>query len=229
MDIIRWVLVPLKEYSNEHQIKFVHFVLKNGSKNGKGAGEGDLGPPPYEILDVNEVIQGLLNDTDSELSSLSHLDAPNDSVYMMSGVLIAMLLVAVIIVLLAVTISKLRKRGDVEPAESHHRPSAPSPVQQHQQQQHSPLPCTTPTLVTLAEPPMSNLYEPTTAWNYPAAHFLYSTTDQETTITPLATEQPGFCKGVRKNLGGKWKRLVRRKSAQDCPVSRDHLKQIYVY
>jgi len=27
------------------------------------AGEGELGPPPYEILDVNDVIQGLLNDT----------------------------------------------------------------------------------------------------------------------------------------------------------------------
>jgi hypothetical protein len=27
------------------------------------AGEGELGPPPFEILDVNDVIQGLLNDT----------------------------------------------------------------------------------------------------------------------------------------------------------------------
>jgi len=35
-------------------------------------------------------------------------DAPSDSVYMMSGMLIAMLLVAVIIVLLAVTIRSLK-------------------------------------------------------------------------------------------------------------------------
>jgi hypothetical protein len=53
---------------------------------------------------------------------------------------------------------------------------------------------------------------------------------QESNVTPLATEQPGFCKGMRKNLGGKWKRLVRRKSTQETSaVSRDHLKQIYVY
>ncbi|XP_063217929.1 uncharacterized protein LOC134528325 isoform X2 [Bacillus rossius redtenbacheri] len=43
------------------------------------------------------------NETDPELSG-HHLDAPNDSVYMICGVLIAMLLVAVIIVLLAITI-----------------------------------------------------------------------------------------------------------------------------
>ncbi|XP_065352287.1 uncharacterized protein LOC135947379 isoform X3 [Cloeon dipterum] len=166
-------------------------------------GDGDQASPPYEVVDVNDVIQGLLNTT----------DAPNEGMYMMSGMLIAMLLVAVIIVLLAVTISKLRKRGDVENAESH--------VQQ-------PAAAAAPTLVTLAEPPMSNLYEPTTAWNYPAAHFLYSNTDQEANITPLATHQPGFCKGMRKNLGGKWKRLVRRKSDVSA-VSLDHLKQIYVY
>ncbi|KAL0280859.1 UNVERIFIED_CONTAM: hypothetical protein PYX00_002025 [Menopon gallinae] len=50
------------------------------------------------------VIQDYLNDTDSELSSLSHLDAPNESMYMIGGVLIAMILVGLIIILLAVTI-----------------------------------------------------------------------------------------------------------------------------
>ncbi|KAL0280860.1 UNVERIFIED_CONTAM: hypothetical protein PYX00_002025 [Menopon gallinae] len=58
------------------------------------------------------VIQDYLNDTDSELSSLSHLDAPNESMYMIGGVLIAMILVGLIIILLAVTISKLRKREE---------------------------------------------------------------------------------------------------------------------
>ncbi|CAB3382034.1 Hypothetical predicted protein, partial [Cloeon dipterum] len=36
-------------------------------------GDGDQASPPYEVVDVNDVIQGLLNTTDSELSSLSHL------------------------------------------------------------------------------------------------------------------------------------------------------------
>ncbi|KAF4533558.1 hypothetical protein B566_EDAN001044 [Ephemera danica] len=113
----------------------------------------EVGSPPYEILDVNEVIQGLLNDTDSELSELEHLDAPNEGVYMMCGVLIAMVFVGLIIVLLA-----------------------------------------------------------------------------DVTITALPTERPGFCRGMRKNLGGRWKRLVKRKTVPDsCAVSRDHLKQIYVY
>jgi hypothetical protein len=73
--------------------------------------------------------------------------------------------------------SKLRKRGDVEPAENPRHP-APSTTTtsvsspQLAQGQHPTI------IVTLAEPPMSNLYQPTTAWNYPAAHFLYSTQDQ---------------------------------------------------
>ncbi|KYB29305.1 hypothetical protein TcasGA2_TC032183 [Tribolium castaneum] len=52
----------------------------------------------------DETIRGLLNDTDSELSNLSHLDAPNESLYMIGGVCVAMFMVGVIIVLLAVTI-----------------------------------------------------------------------------------------------------------------------------
>ncbi|XP_025159732.1 uncharacterized protein LOC105183426 isoform X7 [Harpegnathos saltator] len=52
--------------------------------------------------DVGDGHQGHENDTDSY--SLSHLDPPTDSVYMICGVLIAMVLVGVIIVLLAVTI-----------------------------------------------------------------------------------------------------------------------------
>ncbi|XP_076172482.1 uncharacterized protein LOC143149195 isoform X5 [Ptiloglossa arizonensis] len=61
--------------------------------------------------DVRDGIQGHDNDTES-LQLLSHLDPPVDSVYMICGVLIAMVFVGVIIVLLAITISKLRKRED---------------------------------------------------------------------------------------------------------------------
>ncbi|XP_017791756.1 PREDICTED: uncharacterized protein LOC108573792 [Habropoda laboriosa] len=60
---------------------------------------------------VGDGIQGHDNDTES-LQLLSHLDPPVDTIYMICGVLIALVLVGVIIVLLAVTISKLRKRED---------------------------------------------------------------------------------------------------------------------
>ncbi|XP_066906576.1 uncharacterized protein [Halyomorpha halys] len=55
--------------------------------------------------DADQIIQNYFNGTtDTELSSLSHLDDPNEGMYILCGVLIAMLFVAVIIVLLAVTI-----------------------------------------------------------------------------------------------------------------------------
>ncbi|XP_055849790.1 uncharacterized protein DDB_G0292186 isoform X1 [Episyrphus balteatus] len=66
-------------------------------------------------VDNNDNTQGTVNDTDSELSSLSHVDDPND-VIMVCGVVIAMLLVGLIIVLVAVTINKLRKREETSSA-----------------------------------------------------------------------------------------------------------------
>lgn len=77
--------------------------------------------------------------------------------------------------------SKLRKRGDVEPSNNPRSNSANQQQPAQQQQQQIPGLFPHPTLVTVAEPPMSNLYQPTTAWNYPAAHFLYSTPDQVNT------------------------------------------------
>lgn len=218
---------------NQHHGHNTHLHITGSAEE-----DPEVGSPPYEILDVNEVIQGLLNDTDSELSELEHLDAPNEGVYMMCGVLIAMVLVGLIIVLLAVTISKLRKRGDSESSSHHSSQTAPTPMA---------LLGNNPTLSTSAsapavlatsvvhmtthngDPPLSNLYQPPGLWHYPAAHFLYAT-EQDVTITALPTERPGFCRGMRKNLGGRWKRLVKRKTVPDsCAVSRDHLKQIYVY
>jgi len=56
---------------------------------------------------------------------------------------------------------------------------------------------------------------------------------QETLVHPLPTEQPGFCRGFRKNLQGRWKRLVKRKPVNETyaipPELRDQLKNIYVY
>lgn len=52
----------------------------------------------------DDPVQGVLNDTDSDVSDLSHLDGPNESLYMISGVCVAMLLVGVMIILVAITI-----------------------------------------------------------------------------------------------------------------------------
>ncbi|XP_055371758.1 uncharacterized protein LOC129605818 isoform X2 [Condylostylus longicornis] len=62
-------------------------------------------------IENEESITNLINE-DSELSGLSHVDAPNDVMYMVCGVVIAMLLVGLIIILVAVTINKLRKREE---------------------------------------------------------------------------------------------------------------------
>jgi hypothetical protein len=71
-------------------------------KHGTHVEEGAMSTETEGFND--ETIRGLLNDTDSELSNLSHLDAPNESLYMIGGVCVAMFMVGVIIVLLAVTI-----------------------------------------------------------------------------------------------------------------------------
>lgn len=56
------------------------------------------------------------NSTDSELSSLSHLDAPpNDIIFIIGGVLIAMIVSGIIIVSVAAAINKLRKREETSP------------------------------------------------------------------------------------------------------------------
>uniref|UniRef100_A0A1B0C9Q2 Uncharacterized protein n=1 Tax=Lutzomyia longipalpis TaxID=7200 RepID=A0A1B0C9Q2_LUTLO len=85
-------------------INLPRYQLQKQSAN-DSSGYGDGGD-----IDNND-IQGLLNDTDSELSSLSHLDAPDDVINVVYGVVIAMLLVGVIIVLVAVTIRDFDTTG----------------------------------------------------------------------------------------------------------------------
>ncbi|KAK9506215.1 hypothetical protein O3M35_008189 [Rhynocoris fuscipes] len=58
--------------------------------------------------------------------------------------------------------------------------------------------------------------------------------DQATLVhTSLPCEETSECKGFRKNLRGKWRRLVKKKSQPEVytiPAEiRDQLKQIYVY
>ncbi|KAG5876581.1 hypothetical protein JTB14_037873 [Gonioctena quinquepunctata] len=66
----------------------------------------------------------------------------------------------------------------------------------------------------------------------PTTQYLYNN-NQETLVQNLPTERPGFVRGFRKNLGGKWRRLVKRKPPQEVytiPAElKPQLKQIYVY
>jgi len=63
-------------------------------------------------------------------------------------------------------------------------------------------------------------------------HTLYNN-DEDTLVHSLACEEPRECKGFRKNLSGKWRRLVKKKPPQEVytlPTElRDQLKTIYVY
>ncbi|XP_044727211.1 uncharacterized protein LOC123290904 isoform X2 [Chrysoperla carnea] len=183
--------------------------------------------------DDNYDAQNLLNDTGgSELSGLSHVDAPNDSLYIICCLLIAAFMVGVIIVLLAITISKLRKREEhsnsVHPTDvvlqtaTNGTTGVPSPLALTVQPQ--PL------------PPEPLAYRGQFLWQYPPPpppqYTLYSN-DQDTLVQNLSTERPGFVRGFRKNIGGRWRRLVKRKPETEVytiPAElKPQLKQIYVY
>ncbi|XP_011498118.1 PREDICTED: uncharacterized protein LOC105362377 [Ceratosolen solmsi marchali] len=252
--------------------------------------------------DVGEGIQSPENDTNS-LQSLSYLDPPVDSVYMICGVLIAMVLVGVIIVLLAVTISKLRKREEHSHHHHHHHHhhhgntvhpeqvqqccsgvSSQQQQQQQQQQREEAIRCdgdggivnpamtgstmtvdsccavatqsATSTIVAALGNGCTERTSPesgyggtatTTAnaeqfiWQFPPPYpppntpppqyTLYN--DQDTLVHGLQSDRQGFAKGFRKNLGGRWRRLVKRKpETETCaipPELKDQLKTIYVY
>ncbi|KAG7211777.1 hypothetical protein KM043_011014 [Ampulex compressa] len=200
--------------------------------------------------------QGHDNGTDS-LQLLSHLDPPGDSVYMICGLLIAMVLVGVIIVLLAVTISKLRKREDHSNA-VHPEPAvvqtATSPVSTIVTPSYPAEGCCTQMSTTTTSTDLGNnmpgdqdhIYATANpadqfVWQfpppYPPPHMpspqytLYD--DQNTLVHALPADRAGFAKGFRKNIGGRWRRLVKRKpESETCaipPELKDQLKTIYVY
>lgn len=56
---------------------------------------------------------------------------------------------------------------------------------------------------------------------------------QDNLVQNLNAERPGFVRGFRKNLGGRWRRLVKKKPQTDVytiPAElKPQLKQIYVY
>ncbi|KAK9310219.1 hypothetical protein QLX08_000478 [Tetragonisca angustula] len=196
--------------------------------------------------DVGDGIQGHDNDT----------DPPVDSVYMIIGVLIALVLVGVIIVLLAVTISKLRKREDHSNAvhpEAAVVQTATSPVSTIVTPSYPGEGCCTQTSVTTTSTDLGsstaveqdNVYATANpadqiVWQFPppyppphtpAQYALYN--DQDTLVHALPSDRSGFAKGFRKNIGGRWRRLVKRKpESETCaipPELKDQLKTIYVY
>ncbi|XP_018403751.1 PREDICTED: uncharacterized protein LOC108780501 isoform X2 [Cyphomyrmex costatus] len=202
--------------------------------------------------DVGDEPQGHENDT----------DPPTGSIYMIGGVLIAMVLVGVLIVLLAVTISKLRKREDhhsnvdaVHP-EATVVQTATSLATIGTPMTHPDGCCTQMSTTTMSTDlgnsvcdehvfattvtPSANPVDPF-AWQFPppyppphvspAQYTLYN--DQDTLVHALPSDRSGFAKGFRKNLGGRWRRLVKRKAETDTcaipPELKDQLKTIYVY
>ncbi|XP_012288866.1 uncharacterized protein LOC105704331 isoform X3 [Orussus abietinus] len=179
--------------------------------------------------DVGDGIQGHENDT----------DPPVDSVYMICGVLIAMVLVGVIIVLLAVTISKLRKRED-HGNSVHPEGSVVQTATQVSTIMAASEGCCTNDLVA-SETDAPAYAADQFVWQFPPPYppphtpppqySLYN--DQDTLVHALPSDRPGFAKGFRKNLGGRWRRLVKRKpESETCaipPELKDQLKTIYVY
>jgi hypothetical protein len=72
-------------------------------------------------------------------------------------------------------------------------------------------------------------------WQIPSTHpsVLYNNDREMIVHRQLPLEQPGFCRGFRKSLQGRWKRLVKKKPINETyaipPELRDQLKNIYVY
>ncbi|XP_049832823.1 uncharacterized protein LOC126273306 isoform X3 [Schistocerca gregaria] len=182
-----------------------------------------------------------------------HLSDPNETVYMICGVLIAMVLVALIIVLLALTISKLRKRDDNQSPPPRHpvgvaaaAATTTTTTTTTQITAVNHLNCQSVATVsaqvttTILPPPeacpgstaTTTVYPPQFLWQFPPPYSLYSN-NQDPLVHTLPAGQPGICRGFRKNLRGRWRRLVKRKPANEVytiPAElRDQLKQIYVY
>ncbi|KAL1490987.1 hypothetical protein ABEB36_011651 [Hypothenemus hampei] len=176
-------------------------------------------------------------DEDSDVSNLSHLDAPNESLYMISGVCIAMLLVAVIIILVAITISKLRKREEHSNSVHPVNDAATTVVLQTTTNGSAPVVAPQQAQQQRAETNQDPLaYRGQFLWAFPpqpVQRMLYNSEQKNIVQTTNNEHRPGFVKGFRKNLGGRWRRLVKKKAPTDVytiPAElKPQLKQIYVY
>ncbi|XP_055697993.1 uncharacterized protein LOC129798721 isoform X2 [Phlebotomus papatasi] len=178
-------------YAHLHHLR--HHLQDDNDNTGYGDG-GDID---------NNDIQGLLNDT----------DAPDDVINVVYGVVIAMLLVGVIIVLVAVTISKLRKR---EESSSSVTVEAPTQI-----------------VPAVPEAPVTYRQNPSSVWVFPPLPpqpNLYCANSQDALVQ--ANERNGL-KGFKRQLSGRFKRLISRKPHEPSPVIppelKPQLKTIYVY
>ncbi|XP_041760907.1 hepatocyte nuclear factor 6-like isoform X4 [Anopheles merus] len=246
-----------QQQQQQHQLLSLYHQLRSSAvDNGTHA---ELLTAAGEGSDVdNGNIQDLLNDT----------DAPNDVLYMICGVVIAMVLVGLIIVLVAVTISKLRKReesstvspvtaGNVEAPphhhhhhhhHQHHHPhshhqlhhNGTSHPQQQQQQQnnsssnhhHQQNGGSSPETGYSVPTPIAFRQSPSTVWVFPPLPpqpNIYNASSQDALVH---NEKTGF-KGLKRQLSGRFKRLVSRKAHEPAPVIppelKPQLKTIYVY
>uniref|UniRef100_A0A1B6M221 Uncharacterized protein n=1 Tax=Graphocephala atropunctata TaxID=36148 RepID=A0A1B6M221_9HEMI len=130
--------------------------------------------------------------------------------------------------------SKLRKREDnlhtttTAPVTNHNNNVIQQPAQQQQQQQPTEVVVSCPSTDSLPPPFLWTVSHTTASSQYT----LYNN-DEENLVHNLACEEPRECKGFRKNLSGKWRRLVKKKQQQEVytiPAElKDQLKTIYVY
>ncbi|XP_044004644.1 uncharacterized protein LOC122849863 isoform X2 [Aphidius gifuensis] len=214
-------------------------------------------------------------------SHQNNTDPPVETVYMICVVVVAMALVGVVIVLLAVTISKLRKREDhgnddvnvEQPSVVHSTKNdcklPPTPPVSPTTPSMLPL-TTTTTTTTVTQQTINDIrnngivnagatintteftngnidetnhfvndnadqfvwqfpppYPPSTP---PPQYTLYN--DQDTLVHGLQTDRQGFAKGMKKTIGGRWRRLTKKKESDTCgipPELKGQLKTIYVY
>ncbi|XP_059609987.1 uncharacterized protein LOC132257200 isoform X3 [Phlebotomus argentipes] len=225
-------------------INLLGYQLQRQSSN-DSSGYGDGGD-----IDNND-IQGLLNDTDSELSSLSHLDAPDDVINVVYGVVIAMLLVGVIIVLVAVTIRHNKfviENGhsacDSEANKRRNMVGSNGTLMtmrlvrsklRKREESSSSVTVEAPTQIVPAVPeaPVTYRQNPSSVWVFPPLPpqpNLYCANSQDALVQ--ANERNGL-KGFKRQLSGRFKRLISRKPHEATPVIppelKPQLKTIYVY
>ncbi|XP_070503823.1 uncharacterized protein [Chironomus tepperi] len=159
-----------------------------------------------------------VNDPNNITNLLNDEDDPNDVWYILGGVIIAMLSVGIIIILVAVTISKLRKREESS-HNTHHNSESTQPTQ----------------IVSTVEP-VGFRQSPSSVWHFPPLPpqpnlYIYNASSQDA-LVHSSNEKLGF-RGFRKQLSGRFKRLVSRKSHEPSPVIppelKPQLKTIYVY
>uniref|UniRef100_A0A1B6EGH3 Uncharacterized protein n=1 Tax=Clastoptera arizonana TaxID=38151 RepID=A0A1B6EGH3_9HEMI len=132
--------------------------------------------------------------------------------------------------------SKLRKRED----NVHSTTNAPTAVTTTTPYNNNNTPSEVVTTTTTLS--TTDNHSPPFLWVYhhqngnsttASSQYTLYNTDEDILVRNVVCEEPRDCKGFRKNLSGKWRRLVKKKPQQDVysiPVElREQLKQIYVY